>query len=146
MCKNTLSWSMCNPMCKYLLCREVKWAQWHIWNIFQSRVILVTSFWLDSFVNSRLKPNYFKKQCFFVIIFLLKVIIEVQSGNGVLNRLVPCIKCMELSKFFFHIDSIITLQQCSGQAVLRDKFFARLNPLILSEYTIKKVLNYIISC
>ena len=28
---------------------------------------------------------------FYVIIFLPKVIIEVPSGNGVLNRLVPCI-------------------------------------------------------
>ena len=46
---------------------------------------------------SGIKPNYFKKQCFFVIIFLPKVIIEVQSGNRVLNRLVPCIKCMELA-------------------------------------------------
>ena len=38
-----------------------------------------------------LKPNYFKKQCFFVIIFLPKVIINVESGNGVLTRLAPCI-------------------------------------------------------
>ena len=34
-----------------------------------------------------LKPNYFLKEA----------IIEVQSGNGVLNRLVPCIKCMEIA-------------------------------------------------
>ena len=46
---------------------------------------------------SELKPNYFKKQCFFVIIFLRKVTIEVQSGNGVLYRLVPCTKCKELA-------------------------------------------------
>ena len=39
----------------------------------------------------RIKPNYFKKQCFFITIFLPKVIIEVQSGNRVLNWLVPCI-------------------------------------------------------
>ena len=41
--------------------------------------------------NLKLKPNYFEKQCFFVIIFLTKLIIEVQSGIGVLNRIVPCI-------------------------------------------------------
>ena len=35
-----------------------------------------------------LKPKFFKKQYLFVINFLPKVIIEVQSGNGVLNRLV----------------------------------------------------------
>ena len=45
-----------------------------------------------------LKPNYFKNQFFFLPYFLLlKVIIEVQIGNRVLNRLVPCIKCMELA-------------------------------------------------
>ena len=34
--------------------------------------------------------------------FLPKVIIEIQSGNGVLNRIVPCIKCMELSCRVLH--------------------------------------------
>ena len=34
-----------------------------------------------------LKPNYFKKQCFLSSFFLPKVIIEVQSGNGVLKCL-----------------------------------------------------------
>ena len=34
--------------------------------------------------------------------FLPKVKIEVQSGNGVLNRLVACIKCMELACWVFH--------------------------------------------
>ena len=38
-----------------------------------------------------LKPNYFKKQGFLSSFSLPKVIIEVQSGNGVLNRLVPYI-------------------------------------------------------
>ena len=42
-----------------------------------------------------IKPNYFEKQYFFAIIFLPKVIIEVQSGKGVLNRLVPCIWYIE---------------------------------------------------
>ena len=28
---------------------------------------------------------------------LPKVIVQVQNGNGVLNRLVPCLKCMELA-------------------------------------------------
>ena len=41
--------------------------------------------------GTTIKPNYFKKQCFFFIIFLPKVIIDVQNGNGVLNRLVPSI-------------------------------------------------------
>ena len=41
---------------------------------------------------------------FFVIIFtyLLKVIIQVQSGNEILNRLVLCIKCMELACWGLH--------------------------------------------
>ena len=35
---------------------------------------------------------------FFVIIFIyLKVIIQIQNGNGALNRLVPYLKCMELA-------------------------------------------------
>ena len=35
-----------------------------------------------------LKPNHF---------YLPKVIIQVQNGNGVLNRLVSCLKCIELA-------------------------------------------------
>ena len=30
-------------------------------------------------------------------LYLPRVIMQVQSGNGVLNRLVSCIKCMELA-------------------------------------------------
>ena len=49
-------------------------------------------------IASVLKPNCFKEEGFFDIIFLpKKVIIEVQSGNRVFNWLVPCIKCMELA-------------------------------------------------
>ena len=43
----------------------------------------------ESYTNGKkvpIKPNFFKKQCFFVINFLPKVKLEVQSGNGVLNR------------------------------------------------------------
>ena len=49
------------------------------------------------FLKNRIKPSYFKKQCFFVIFVLPKFIIEVQSGNEVLKRLVPCIWYMELA-------------------------------------------------
>ena len=45
-------------------------------------------------IVSCIKPNYFKKQRFFVIIFLPKVTMQIQNGNGVLNRLLSCFKCM----------------------------------------------------
>ena len=40
-----------------------------------------------------LKPNYIKKQWSSSSFFLPKIIIKVQNGNVVLNRLVPCLKC-----------------------------------------------------
>ena len=42
------------------------------------------------------KPHYFKKQCFFIIIFTY-LNIQIQKGHGVLSRLFPCIKCMKLA-------------------------------------------------
>ena len=43
--------------------------------------------------------------------YLSKVIIQVQNGHGVLNRLVPCLKCMELkvskSRKQFMVSSIL---------------------------------------
>ena len=43
------------------------------------------------------KPKYFRKQSSWSSFFLTKVIIQVQNGNGVLNSLVSCLKCMELA-------------------------------------------------
>jgi len=33
----------------------------------------------------------------YVLFYLPKVIIQVQSGNGVLNRLVSCLKCIKIA-------------------------------------------------
>ena len=44
------------------------------------------------------KAKLFQEAMFFRHHFFLpQVIIEVQSGNGVLNRLVPFIKCMKIA-------------------------------------------------
>ena len=56
------------------------------------------------------KAKLFYEAMFFVIIFtnlrqgqlqrstsLPKIIMQAQSGNGVLNRLVPCLKCIKLA-------------------------------------------------
>ena len=48
----------------------------------------------QSKTRSPLKPNYFKKQQKLVLTFPY---LQVQNGNGVLKRLVPCLKCMELA-------------------------------------------------
>ena len=44
------------------------------------------------------EPNYSKKHHF----YLSEVEIRVQNGQGVVNRLVPCLKCMELACQVLH--------------------------------------------
>ena len=50
------------------------------------KTIFHSQFW----VSQLLKPNYFKKQHHHF--YLLKAIIQVLKGNGVINRLVSCLK------------------------------------------------------
>ena len=42
-------------------------------------------------------PNYFKKQSFLSSFLFTQDKIQIQNCNGVLNRLVLCLKCMELA-------------------------------------------------
>ena len=46
--------------------------------------------------SALIKPNYFKRQ-HSLSSYLFKAIIQVQNGNGVLKRQVPCPKRMELA-------------------------------------------------
>ena len=49
--------------------------------------------------KNTVKPNYLKKQILHHLTFTYQryILIQVQNDNGVLKRLVPCLKCMELA-------------------------------------------------
>ena len=50
-----------------------------------------------------LKPNYFKKQRSSSSFLLIPKVIQVQNGNGVLNRLFLCLKCIELACWLLQV-------------------------------------------
>ena len=64
---------------------------------------LLNVFSLHNFFNTSLKPNYLRSNVLRHHFYLPKVIIQVQNGNGVLNRLARCLKCMELACWVLQI-------------------------------------------
>ena len=83
--------STTNPETYFLL--KLPEIAWLPFVVVQKDFLLFTLFWACNF-STYTKAKLFLETMFFVIIFTY---LQVQNGNGVLNRLVPCLKCIELA-------------------------------------------------
>ena len=76
-------------------------ARWHFSSKLYQQVALYAKLYhqvaLEFQIQQHLKPNYLRNKVLCHPFYLPKVIIQVQNGNGVLNRLVSYLKCMELA-------------------------------------------------